>query len=168
MLHRQPPLATVQQDCVCAYACRRFYLEIEGKQRFRVVECWEQDGYRVARPQYFSDNPPPAASEAQISLASMCQSVDQLANIWLDKVRWGMQHTLVACSAIMGAKALCCKADCFTSPSGLNVLPFVIVLPIGLFMLLACNALPAVPCCLLLLCLPAPHCWLASWLGWLG
>ncbi|KAL3138492.1 hypothetical protein ABBQ32_006282 [Trebouxia sp. C0010 RCD-2024] len=65
----------------------RFYLEIEGKQRFRVVECWEQDGYRVARPQYFSDNPPPAASEAQTRLASMCQSVDQLANIWLDKVR---------------------------------------------------------------------------------
>lgn len=73
---------------VCARACRRFYLEIEGKQRFKVLECWEQDGYRVARPQYFSDSPLPAASDAQASLEAMCQSVDQLASIWLDKVRW--------------------------------------------------------------------------------
>lgn len=112
MLHRQPPLATAHQDYVWAPACRRFYLEIEGKQRFRVVECWEQDGYRVARPQYFSDNPPPAASEAQTRLASMCQSVDQLANIWLDKVRWELLTTLEPISAIIDeAKALCCKAD---------------------------------------------------------
>ena len=66
---------------------RRFYLEIEGKQRFKVVECWEQDGYRVARPGYFADTPPPTASEAQASLQALCQSVDQLANVWLDKVR---------------------------------------------------------------------------------
>ena len=72
----------------CAY--RRFYLEIEGKQRFRVVECWEQDGYRVARPEYFSDSQPPAASEAQANLQSLCQSVDQLASVWLDKVRYMM------------------------------------------------------------------------------
>ena len=64
---------------------RRFYLEIEGKQRFKVVECWEQDGYRVARPEFFSDSP--LAPDAQASLTAICQSVDQLANIWLDKVR---------------------------------------------------------------------------------
>ncbi len=67
---------------------RRFYLEIEGKQRFKVVECWEQDGYRVARPEYFTDSLPPTASEAQVSLHALCQSVDQLANVWLDKVRY--------------------------------------------------------------------------------
>lgn len=80
-----------------AHTRRRFYLEIEGKQRFKVLECWEQDGYRVARPQYFSDSLPPTASDAQTSLVSMCQSVDQLANIWLDKVRCITRNTHPLC-----------------------------------------------------------------------
>ena len=55
-----------------------------------MVECWEQDGYRVARPEYFSDSQPPAASEAQANLQTLCQSVDQLASVWLDKVRYAI------------------------------------------------------------------------------
>jgi len=74
---------------------RRFYLEIEGKQRFKVVDCWEQDGYRVARPEYFTDSLPPTASEAQVSLHALCQSVDQLANVWLDKVRYYAQDVVL-------------------------------------------------------------------------
>lgn len=98
--NRRFGMATVnQRSQLSAVACQceileclplpdgRFYLEIEGKQRFKVVECWEQDGYRVARPEYFTDSQPPTASEAQVSLHALCQSVDQLANVWLDKVR---------------------------------------------------------------------------------
>lgn len=98
--NRRFGMATVnQRSQLSAVACQceileclplpdgRFYLEIEGKQRFKVVECWEQDGYRVARPEYFTDSLPPTASEAQVSLHALCQSVDQLANVWLDKVR---------------------------------------------------------------------------------
>ena len=83
---------------------RRFYLEIEGKQRFKVVECWEQDGYRVARPEYFTDSLPPTVSEAQVSLHALCQSVDQLANVWLDKVRYYAQDIVlvrVLCIAVL-------------------------------------------------------------------
>ncbi len=60
-----------------------------------MVECWEQDGYRVARPEYFTDSLPPTASEAQVSLHALCQSVDQLANVWLDKVRYYAQDVVL-------------------------------------------------------------------------
>ena len=66
---------------------RRFYLEIEGKKRFKVLENWEQDGYRVARPEFFQDMPPSEQSPESNALQAMCQSVDDLATIWLDKVR---------------------------------------------------------------------------------
>ena len=97
---------------LCADACRRFYLEIEGKQRFKVLECWEQDGYRVARPQYFADSPLPSASDAQANLASMCQSVDRLANIWLDKVRWVLQLASWCILERYIGKGLWCAAAC--------------------------------------------------------
>ena len=87
---------------------RRFYLEIEGKQRFKVVECWEQDGYRVARPEYFTDSLPPTASEAQVSLHALCQSVDQLANVWLDKVRYHAQDVVLV-SVLFMAVLLSCR-----------------------------------------------------------
>ena len=102
--------STKQPQPVCADACRRFYLEIEGKQRFKVLDCWEQDGYRVARPQYFSDSPLPSASDAQANLASMCQSVDQLANIWLDKVRWVTHLTLGAYLSVTSKSFLLCSS----------------------------------------------------------
>ncbi len=87
---------------------RRFYLEIEGKQRFKVVECWEQDGYRVARPEYFTDSLPPTASEAQVGLHALCQSVDQLANVWMDKVRYHAQDVVLV-SVLFMAVLLSCR-----------------------------------------------------------
>lgn len=68
--------------------CRRFYLEIEGKQRFKVLESWEQDGYRVARPEFFQDMPPSQDTPEHTALQAISQSVDDLASIWLDKVRY--------------------------------------------------------------------------------
>lgn len=52
-----------------------------------MVESWEQDGYRVAQPDFFQDEPPAAASPEQAGLQGMCQAVDDLATVWLDKVR---------------------------------------------------------------------------------
>ena len=67
--------------------CRRFYLEIEGKQRFKVLDSWEQDGYRVARPEFFQDTPYSQGTPEHTNLHAMCQAVDDLATVWLDKVR---------------------------------------------------------------------------------
>ena len=44
--------------------CRRFYLEIEARHRFRPVREWEQDGYRVAVPQALHDEPLPTVQSA--------------------------------------------------------------------------------------------------------
>ena len=102
--------------------CRRFYLEIEGKQRFKVVECWEQDGYRVARPEYFTDSLPPTASEAQVSLHALCQSVDQLANVWLDKVRYYAQHVVLVW-VLFAAVLLSCRQSSFSAAGPVQTSP---------------------------------------------
>ena len=55
-MHRFVP---EQQNRRRTNACRRYYLEIVGRKRFRVQSNWEQDGYRVAQPAHLQDEPAP-------------------------------------------------------------------------------------------------------------
>ncbi|KAK9818667.1 hypothetical protein WJX74_001284 [Apatococcus lobatus] len=64
----------------------RFYLEIQGKRRFRVERAWEQDGYRVAQPVFFADDRLQTAQE-QADLAAAMTAVTALADQWVDKVK---------------------------------------------------------------------------------
>lgn len=65
----------------------RYYIEVLGKRRFRPIETWEQDGYRVARPEYVTDEPPPADSEAAQQLAREAAEVEALADSWAERLR---------------------------------------------------------------------------------
>ena len=68
------------------HGCRRFYLEIQGKRRFRVERAWEQDGYRVAQPVFFTDDRLQTAQE-QADLNASLTAVTSLADQWVDKVK---------------------------------------------------------------------------------
>lgn len=71
----------------------RFYIEIVGRRRFRPAATWEQDGYRVAQPEYICDEPPAAAvgatagGAAAEQLAELAAEVSALADGWVDRLR---------------------------------------------------------------------------------
>ncbi|KAK9808920.1 hypothetical protein WJX72_006425 [[Myrmecia] bisecta] len=65
----------------------RFYLEIVGRQRFRLLDSFEQDGYRMARPQYFSDDTPEPDSQLALETAAVASSVEGLADAWVERVK---------------------------------------------------------------------------------
>ena len=66
----------------------RFYLEVVGRRRFRIVngEDWEIDGYRVASAAFFSDEVP-ADIAARAELEALSASVEALADAWVKRAR---------------------------------------------------------------------------------
>lgn len=65
----------------------RFYIEIRGTKRFKPVDVDELDGYRTARPQWFGDEMPESGSQEYTELESLAAEVDNLADVWLSKLR---------------------------------------------------------------------------------
>ena len=57
-----------------------------GRRRFRIADTWEQDGYRMARPDYYLDSVPSSQQEAQ-ALVSLAQHVESLADQWAERFR---------------------------------------------------------------------------------
>ena len=66
----------------------RYYIEVVGRRRFRPCDAQEQDGYRVARPEYVSDDdePVPGSAEAD-ELAAVAADVERMADVWVGKMR---------------------------------------------------------------------------------
>lgn len=64
----------------------RFYLEIVGRRRFRVAAAWEADGYRVATPSFFADDPP-ADAAAAAATASLAARVEAVADVWVERIK---------------------------------------------------------------------------------
>lgn len=71
-------------------------MEIMGRRRFRIQQAWEQDGYRVARPAFFTDSAP-ASAEEEHALVQQTSSVDSLADQWTQRLR--------CCPLVPGAHA---------------------------------------------------------------
>ena len=66
---------------------RRFYLEIVGRRRFRIQSASEQDGYRVAVPEWFRDDPPAEGSEDANELPTLAKEVLELTAKLTDSLR---------------------------------------------------------------------------------
>lgn len=65
----------------------RYMLEIEGKRRCRLQRSWEQDGYRVAQPEYFGDDPVEDGSPEADELLQATAAVAEKANALLERLR---------------------------------------------------------------------------------
>nr|CAB3500442.1 unnamed protein product [Digitaria exilis] len=50
----------------------RFYLEVEGSRRFRILRSWDQDGYRVAEVEWLQDIPLREGSQERREVKSSC------------------------------------------------------------------------------------------------
>ena len=67
--------------------CRRYYLEIVGRRRFHITRAWEQDGYRVADAEFFSDEAPEEGSTEAVQLAETSARVGELATQIADRLK---------------------------------------------------------------------------------
>jgi Lon protease-like protein/tetratricopeptide (TPR) repeat protein len=65
----------------------RFYIEVVGRRRFRPGAPAEQDGYRVARPEFVQDAAPVAGSAEVGELERVAVEVEGMADAWMGRVR---------------------------------------------------------------------------------
>jgi len=63
----------------------RFYLEVIGRRRFRIVKQWEQDGYRVGQVEWLQDEP--LTSEERTEVDALAASTAELARSWLERLQ---------------------------------------------------------------------------------
>ncbi|XP_020277278.1 LON peptidase N-terminal domain and RING finger protein 1 isoform X2 [Asparagus officinalis] len=65
----------------------RFYLEVEGRRRFRILESWDQDGYRVAKIEWIEDIQPPEGSPEREDLQQLVIAAAELARTSITNAR---------------------------------------------------------------------------------
>ncbi|KAK9996140.1 hypothetical protein SO802_020826 [Lithocarpus litseifolius] len=64
----------------------RFYLEVESRRRFRIIQSWDQDGYRVAEVDWVNDNPPEGTRE-RAELQELTNNAAEHAQSWIRQAR---------------------------------------------------------------------------------
>ncbi|KAJ6827828.1 LON peptidase N-terminal domain and RING finger protein 1 isoform X1 [Iris pallida] len=65
----------------------RFYLEVIGRRRFRILQSWDQDGYRVAQVEWIEDIHPPEGSQERDDLTELASGAAELARSCLRSAR---------------------------------------------------------------------------------
>ncbi|KAL0924839.1 hypothetical protein M5K25_005697 [Dendrobium thyrsiflorum] len=65
----------------------RFYLEVEGRRRFHILQSWDQDGYRVAEVEWIQDVLPSEGSQEREDLQQMASEASELAQTWIRNAR---------------------------------------------------------------------------------
>lgn len=64
----------------------RFYLEVESRRRFRILQSWDQDGYRVAEIEWVQDNSPEGL-EQRAKMQELTNSAAEDAQSWLRRAK---------------------------------------------------------------------------------
>ena len=65
-----------------------------GRRRFKIQRAFEQDGYRVAVPQWFKDTPPAEGSPEAAELPTLAKEVLELTAKITDSLRSGQYNRM--------------------------------------------------------------------------
>ncbi|XP_021733900.1 LON peptidase N-terminal domain and RING finger protein 1-like isoform X2 [Chenopodium quinoa] len=65
----------------------RFYIEVEGRRRFRILRSWDQDGYRVAEVEWIRDIKPPEGSREKSDLQELTNNAAEYAQMWMMRAK---------------------------------------------------------------------------------
>ncbi|CAK9219340.1 unnamed protein product [Sphagnum jensenii] len=65
----------------------RFLLEVLGRRRFRIIETWDQDGYRIAKVQWLQDVIPAPGSPEQKEVYRMARTAAEVVNTFLTRAQ---------------------------------------------------------------------------------
>ncbi|KAI5410134.1 hypothetical protein KIW84_055571, partial [Lathyrus oleraceus] len=70
----------------------RFYIEIEGRRRFRNLRSWDQDGYRVAEVEWVQDIMPPEGTKEREDLQELITNAAESARSWIGRAKEAARH----------------------------------------------------------------------------
>ncbi|ESW10152.1 hypothetical protein PHAVU_009G185000 [Phaseolus vulgaris] len=70
----------------------RFYIEIESRRRFRIVQSWDQDGYRVAEVEWMQDITAPEGSTERETLLELTCNAAESARSWIARAKEAARH----------------------------------------------------------------------------
>ncbi|XP_057518696.1 uncharacterized protein LOC130799575 [Amaranthus tricolor] len=65
----------------------RFYIEVEGRRRFRILRSWDQDGYRVAEVEWIHDIYPPEGTRERKDLQETTNHAAEFARMWMMRAK---------------------------------------------------------------------------------
>ncbi|GAB2270031.1 hypothetical protein Dimus_004946 [Dionaea muscipula] len=65
----------------------RFYIEVEGRRRFRILRSWDQDGYRVAEVEWIRDTSPPEGTKEKLDLQELTRNAAEYAQAWMTRAK---------------------------------------------------------------------------------
>ncbi|KAL4184494.1 hypothetical protein AMTRI_Chr10g1290 [Amborella trichopoda] len=99
----------------------RFYLEVEGRRRFRILRNWDQDGYRVAEVEWICDVNFPEGTNERDDLLQMAIGAADLAQNWMMRAREAAR------TARQSRRAELIEADGIPSPQDPERLSFWLV-----------------------------------------
>lgn len=70
----------------------RFYIEVEGRRRFRILRSWDQDGYRVAEVEWVQDVHPAEGTRERADLQELTRNAAEYAKLWMVKAKEAAQR----------------------------------------------------------------------------
>ncbi|XXG44408.1 hypothetical protein AAC387_Pa01g4223 [Persea americana] len=65
----------------------RFFIEVEGRRRFRILRSWDQDGYRIAEVEWIQDIYPPEGTKERDDLQQTVIGAAEFARSWLRRAK---------------------------------------------------------------------------------
>ncbi|OWM65264.1 LON peptidase N-terminal domain and RING finger protein 1 isoform X2 [Punica granatum] len=65
----------------------RFFIEVEGRRRFRILRSTDQDGYRVAEVEWVQDIHPPDGTEVRADLQELTNTLSEHSRAWLTRAK---------------------------------------------------------------------------------
>ncbi|CAM8978204.1 unnamed protein product [Rhodiola kirilowii] len=70
----------------------RFHIEVESRRRFRILQCWDQDGYRIAEMEWIHDEVPPEGSKEKAELLEMTNNIAEYARLWIQSKKTAVRQ----------------------------------------------------------------------------
>ncbi|KAH6797311.1 zinc finger RING family protein [Perilla frutescens var. hirtella] len=83
----------------------RFFLEVESRRRCRIIQNWDQDGYRVAEVEWVDDIHPPEGTERN-DLLEMTRKAAVFARQWIKEAQEAAQGDRVRLAELFKAEGL--------------------------------------------------------------
>ncbi|KAL9243257.1 hypothetical protein vseg_017167 [Gypsophila vaccaria] len=89
----------------------RFYIEVEGRRRFCILQSWDQDGYRVAEVDWVHDIHPQEGTIERINLQELTNNAADFARTWLVRAKEAAQQDSRRLAELINVEAMMPSAD---------------------------------------------------------
>ncbi|KNA09430.1 hypothetical protein SOVF_153650 [Spinacia oleracea] len=84
----------------------RFYIEVEGRRRFRILRSWDQDGYRVAEVEWIQDVNPAEGTRERTDLQELASNAAEYAQMWITRAKEAARQDRRRLAEILNVEAM--------------------------------------------------------------